>query len=80
MPAMKKQFQVACSFQELPIFAVCNHGVPEDIVEGQFAQSHAFFAMPLEEKLKIKVMLRSQMTGLTLIHRDSVYRMEGGPI
>ncbi len=41
----------------LTLAAVCNHGVSQDIVDGQFEQSHAFFALPLEEKLKIKVIM-----------------------
>ncbi|KAK9861142.1 hypothetical protein WJX84_007058 [Apatococcus fuscideae] len=47
-----EQLATACS--TVGFFYVCNHGVEESIVKEQFAQSHAFFDLPVEEKLKIK--------------------------
>ena len=35
--------------------AVSNHGVSEDLIQEQFEENKKFFALPLEEKLKIKV-------------------------
>jgi len=35
--------------------AVTNHGVPEELLQRQFRESAAFFAQPLEEKLKLQV-------------------------
>lgn len=34
---------------------VTNHGVPEELLQRQFRESAAFFAQPLEEKLKLQV-------------------------
>ena len=35
--------------------AVTNHGVPDELLEQQFRESAAFFALPLQEKLRLQV-------------------------
>ena len=35
--------------------AVSHHGVPDDAIAAQFAQSRAFFALPEDTKLQTKV-------------------------
>ncbi|MFQ3613473.1 MAG: 2-oxoglutarate and iron-dependent oxygenase domain-containing protein [Cyanobacteriota bacterium] len=39
--------------QEIGFFYVVNHGVPQDLREQVFVEAKRFFALPLEEKLKI---------------------------
>ncbi|KAK9841259.1 hypothetical protein WJX74_002727 [Apatococcus lobatus] len=46
--------EVAAACSSVGFFYVRNHGVDEAVIENQFVQSHAFFDLPLEEKLKIK--------------------------
>ena len=41
--------------EEVGFFYIRNHGVPEELVERAFRASQAFHALPMEEKLSIKV-------------------------
>ncbi|CAM6011358.1 unnamed protein product [Sphagnum balticum] len=47
-----KQIGDAC--EEWGFFQVLNHGMPLDLLDKGFANSHEFFNLPLEEKLKCK--------------------------
>jgi isopenicillin N synthase-like dioxygenase len=49
--------------RETGFFYVVNHGVPEAVIERQFAFSRAFFALPLREKLKIDIRNTTNMRG-----------------
>jgi isopenicillin N synthase-like dioxygenase len=54
-----REMQKACL--ETGFFYVANHGVPQALVDGQFAQARRFFALPLEEKMRLH-MKRSPST------------------
>lgn len=49
--------------RETGFFYVVNHGVSADLIARQFACSRAFFALPLEEKLKIDIGKVANMRG-----------------
>jgi len=46
-------------------FYVKNHGVPASVIADLFAQGPAFFALPLEEKMKVHVKLSGNNSGYT---------------
>lgn len=48
-----KAVEHACSSSGF--FLIRNHGVPEDVIAQQFEENRKFFALPEEEKAKIKV-------------------------
>lgn len=48
-----KALQSACSTSGF--FLISNHGVPEDIIARSFEENKKFFALPEEQKAKIKV-------------------------
>ena len=41
--------------EHVGFFYALNHGVPDDLIQGAFAASRRFHALPLEEKLKLKL-------------------------
>ena len=48
-----EQLLAAC--ERLAFFFVANHGVPVSVMDDLIAESARFHAMPMEEKLKVKV-------------------------
>jgi isopenicillin N synthase-like dioxygenase len=48
-----KAVEHACSTSGF--FMISNHGVPEDVIARAFEENKKFFALPEEEKAKIKV-------------------------
>jgi isopenicillin N synthase-like dioxygenase len=46
-------------------FYIKNHGVPAEIIAAMFAAGPEFFALPLEEKLKVHVKLSTNNSGYT---------------
>jgi isopenicillin N synthase-like dioxygenase len=49
--AIAWEIHKAC--RDTGFFYVENHGVPEELLSGQLAQARRFFALPLEEKMKL---------------------------
>jgi len=49
--------------RETGFFYLVNHGVPQSLVERQFAFSRAFFDLPMDEKLKIDIGRSNNMRG-----------------
>src|SRR5947208_1988067 len=49
--------------ENVGFFYALNHGVPESVVERAFAASRRFHALPLEEKLKLKLKLNENNIG-----------------
>jgi isopenicillin N synthase-like dioxygenase len=47
--------QVRHACENVGFFYAANHGVPEELVERAFAASRRFHALPLEEKLKLRL-------------------------
>jgi isopenicillin N synthase-like dioxygenase len=41
--------------ENIGFFYALNHGVPEELIDGAFAASRRFFALPLEKKLALKL-------------------------
>ncbi|HTQ70023.1 MAG TPA: 2-oxoglutarate and iron-dependent oxygenase domain-containing protein [Acidocella sp.] len=53
-------------------FYIKNHGVPEAIIKAMFDAGPAFFALPLEEKMKLHVKLSSNNSGYTPLLEENV--------
>jgi isopenicillin N synthase-like dioxygenase len=47
--------EIGAAARETGFFSVVNHGIPPDLVAALFAQSAAFFALPLDEKAKVGI-------------------------
>ena len=47
--------QLGAAFHEVGFVAVANHGIPKDLVDGFYASSKAFFALPEAVKRKYEV-------------------------
>lgn len=47
--------QCHADYVQFKTTAVTNHGVPDELLERQFRESAAFFAQPLQEKLRLQV-------------------------
>ena len=47
--------QVRHACENVGFFYAANHGVPEELVERAFAAARRFHALPLEEKLKLRL-------------------------
>src|SRR6266550_2741641 len=47
--------EVRCACESVGFFYVAGHGVPEEIIDSAFAASREFHAMPLEDKMRLKI-------------------------
>jgi hypothetical protein len=47
--------EVAHACENIGFFYALNHGVPDELIDGAFAASRRFHALPLEQKLAIKL-------------------------
>ncbi len=47
--------KIASAYSHYGFALLVNHSIPEKITQNLFAASHAFHALPLEEKMKIKI-------------------------
>ncbi|HUW79617.1 MAG TPA: 2-oxoglutarate and iron-dependent oxygenase domain-containing protein [Acidocella sp.] len=57
---------------EVGFFYIRNHGVPAPIIQGLFTAGPAFFALPLEEKMKTHVKLSTNNSGYTPMLEENV--------
>ncbi|GAB0115978.1 isopenicillin N synthase family dioxygenase [Acidisoma sp. 7E03] len=66
-PAAKRrlaaELRAACT--EVGFFYVKNHGVPQELIDGTFAECPRFFGLPLEEKMAIHVRHSGNNSGYT---------------
>jgi len=73
-PAAKQQ--VAGALREAAIkvgfFYIRNHGVPEAIIKAMFDAGPAFFALPVEEKMKVHVKCSTNNSGYTPLLEENV--------
>ena len=53
LPRLAENLRYAC--ENIGFFYALNHGVPQDIIDRGFAASRRFHALPLDEKLKLKL-------------------------
>ena len=53
LAGLAEQVRRAC--EEIGFFYALGHGVPDELIAGAFAASRAFHALPLAEKLKLKL-------------------------
>ena len=47
--------QLAYAFENVGFYYLAGHGVPQALIDAQYEQAARFHAMPMEEKLKVKV-------------------------
>jgi isopenicillin N synthase-like dioxygenase len=47
--------QLRYAFENVGFYYLAGHGVPQSLIDAQYEQAARFHAMPLEEKLKVKV-------------------------
>src|SRR5258708_9169050 len=53
--AEKAAAELAWAFENVGFYYLAGHGVPRALIEAQYEQAARFHAMPLAEKLKLKV-------------------------
>lgn len=53
LEALGAEIRHAC--ETVGFFYIANHGVPQDLIDRTFAQSKRFHALPLDEKLKLRL-------------------------
>ena len=53
--AEKAAAELAWAFENVGFYYLAGHGVPRPLIEAQYEQAARFHAMPIEEKLKVKV-------------------------
>ena len=53
--AEKAAARLAWAFENVGFYYLAGHGVPRELIEAQYAAAARFHAMPMEEKLKVKV-------------------------
>jgi isopenicillin N synthase-like dioxygenase len=58
------------AYKEIGFVAVEGHGIPEDLIEKFYKQVEAFFAMPLEVKLKYEIPELAGQRGYTSFGRE----------
>ena len=46
-----RQIDRTCT--EIGFFTIAGHGVPSEVIRGLNSKAHAFFALPMEEKLEV---------------------------
>jgi isopenicillin N synthase-like dioxygenase len=49
----KLALQLRHALENIGFFAVVNHGIPEEIIDGTFEQSRNFHALPIEKKMQL---------------------------
>lgn len=72
---LARQVRQAC--EQVGFFYIAGHGVPQDIVDRAFAASKRFHALPLDEKLKLKLNnnnigylpLNASVQGASTVHK-----------
>jgi len=47
--------QIRAALEDIGFFGIANHGLPAEVVERTFDASRRFFALPLDQKLKVKI-------------------------
>ena len=53
--AEKAAAQLRFAFENVGFYYLAGHGVPQALIDAQYAEAARFHAMPLDEKLKVKV-------------------------
>jgi isopenicillin N synthase-like dioxygenase len=65
---------------EVGFFYIKNHGVPAEIIRAVFETGPAFFALPLEEKMKTYVSLSTNNSGYTPMLEENVNTSSKGDL
>jgi isopenicillin N synthase-like dioxygenase len=47
--------QIGQAFEDIGFYFIVNHGVPQSLIDGTFAETARFHALPLERKLAIRI-------------------------
>ena len=53
--AEKAAAELSYAFRNVGFYYLAGHGVPQTLIDAQYAEAARFHAMPMEEKLKVKV-------------------------
>jgi isopenicillin N synthase-like dioxygenase len=76
--------QVAAALKEaatkIGFFYIKNHGVPPDIIAALFAAGPDFFALPLEEKMRVHVKLSKNNSGYTPLLEENTNPASKGDV
>src|ERR671921_794544 len=70
-------YRVASACEEIGFFAVTGHGVPDRVIAELVAQSHAFFDLPLAEKLAVRRPRPEQNRGYIAPGEEFLARLRG---
>lgn len=62
-------FRHACT--QVGFFYLANHGVPQHVVESAFAETHRFFGLPLETKMRWHLTLSTYSCGYVPLHGEN---------
>src|SRR5476651_1458830 len=53
--AEKAAAELCYAFENVGFYYLAGHGVPQSLIDAQYAEAARFHAMPMDEKLKVKV-------------------------
>src|SRR5438128_5339099 len=62
------------ALEEIGFFVIVNHGVPQDLIDGTFAQARRFHAQPLDAKMALR--MNEHNNGYMAMSRYTVWTSE----
>jgi isopenicillin N synthase-like dioxygenase len=81
-PVHRKAFikKLAKAFHEIGFVGVINHGIPKVLVQKFYAESQAFFALPVEKKLKYEIAGMAGQRGYTSFGKEHAKQSKVGDL
>ena len=73
LAAIAAEIGAAC--RQVGFFYVINHGISPEMLAAVFAQSHAFFALPIGQKRAIALEEVGGNRGYSGLHPDAVHKI-----
>ena len=67
--------EIGDACRNVGFFYLINHGVSQSLLDRVFAQSKRFFAMPVEEKMKLRKPHSDFVTGYNELYREKISRL-----
>jgi isopenicillin N synthase-like dioxygenase len=64
--------EVGQAARGIGFFSVVNHGIPDSLVAGAFAEAHTFFALPAEEKMRLSVTGSKEYRGYVRLGEETL--------
>jgi isopenicillin N synthase-like dioxygenase len=64
--------EIGAAARGIGFFSIVNHGIPTELLEAAFAESRAFFALPIEEKERISIAHSNDYRGYVRIGEETL--------